>query len=181
VKYNIALVPHNRQIFIDYAGQSLGAAHQNSYLIGEQSLPHITLCHFLAEPDQIPMIWQAIEAQQLQKTNLFIRLAFIRSKSYSGSVIEDGSWVSLIPNHLFELNHLHQNIAKIIKHPTNAAWAHYDPHLTLFNTKDLAGYQAIATPTVINPPFEEHFSLVLGTSDAVGQLTSILYPSNVTT
>lgn len=179
MKYNIALVPNNRQMFIDYAHHSIYAANKNNYLIGERSIPHITLCHFITEPDQIPILWQSMQADQLEKTNLFIRLAFIRSKTYSAnSIAEDGSWISLIPNHIAELNLLHQRIAKMIKYPTNAAWEHYDPHLTLLNTKDLPLCQAIATPTLVNPPFEDQFSLVLGTSDAVGQLTHILSNSH---
>lgn len=177
MKYNIALVPENPQPFIDYACDSPYAANKNTYLIGNRSIPHITLCHFTTEPNRIEKIWQAVQAQQLDQTTLNIQLGFVHRTCYPERHPEDGMWVSLIPNQIPALTALHLKIAAIVQHPTNLAGDQYDPHLTLLNNKiDLSLCQKNTDPIPIYPPFEECFSLVLGHSDAVGQLTEILYP-----
>lgn len=177
MKYNIALVPHNTQQFIDYAHHTPYAANKNTYLIGKRSLPHITLCHFTNHPDNIEKIWQVVQAQQLDQTTWNLQLGFIRSTCYPERHPKDGMWVSLIPNHIPELTALHLKIATIIEHPTNLAWDQYDPHLTLLNNKvDFSLCQSIALPTPIHPPFEDYFSIALGHSDVAGQLTELLYP-----
>lgn len=173
-RFNIAYIPTaNQTRFIELAKEQARIAQAATYCLGPSSLPHVSLCHFMAEEHHIPKIWAEIGALKLSMLNL--RFESIRDKSYSDDSPYGGlSWISLMPNHLQELADVHLKIAKIIKHPLNHAYQDYDPHLTLLNSKNKAACLLLSGASIA-PPIEDDFILALGTIDAVGQLTKILY------
>lgn len=173
VKYNIAFVPiQNRDQFIQHADTLSSTAPGDRYHIGgDASIPHVSLCHF--ESDNIEEVWQQVQALQIPP--LHMTFDHHRSKSYPGNPKDAGvSWVSLMPDNLEELKDLHLQIADIIKKPLNAAFENYDPHMTLFNSKN----QEACSEFNQNPqvtPLEDDFTVVLGVIDDVGQITEIIY------
>lgn len=176
-KYNIALIPsENKEEFIDFAKQSAQNFPDGRYMLGEQSFPHVTLCHFEAYPDQIDKIWEQVQALDLPTTSLDFDTE--RHKSFPGHPKDGGvRWVSLISDKLDILKEMHLQVAQIIKKPLNGAYENYDPHMTLFNSRleDVS----IAINDHIELPTSLHAECVvaLGKLDNVGQITEIIYES----
>ncbi len=178
LKYNIALIPsQNQEQFIQYAQTLSSTAPAHTYHIGgKASIPHVSLCHFLAEPEQIDTIWTQV--QGINRPKLHMTFDHHRSKSYSGRPKDIGlCWVSLMPDKLDQLKEHHLKIAKIIGQPLNASFGQYDPHMSLFNSRDEVACAEFNRHTQITPPFEDDFIVVLGYLDNVGQITEIIYPN----
>jgi hypothetical protein len=58
-KYNLALIPTSKKDEITIFAKKLSYLADN-YLIGEGSLPHVTLCQFNAEESDIRSIWEKV-------------------------------------------------------------------------------------------------------------------------
>ncbi len=176
-KYNIALIPNeNHAQYIQYA-QSLSqhAPAANYHIGGSASIPHVSLCHFLKAPEQIAELWQTVKNLAVPD----IHLIFTRhvSKTFRGNPkYHNIWWVSLIPNHLDKLTARHMAIADIVKNPLNAAYAQYDPHMTLFNSRSKAQCAQFNQNPQLKPPLEGIFHIALGLTDQVGQITELVYP-----
>ncbi len=57
-KYNIALIPiKNSRQFVNYAIALSRNILSATYLLGEKSLPHVSLCHFETDENNIETIW----------------------------------------------------------------------------------------------------------------------------
>lgn len=173
MKYNIAFIPKkNQEQFITFAEKVHKAAGIGAYLLGEHSIPHVSLCHFEAEELQIEKIWTEIKFLNIES----IKLTFdeIRSKSYHGHPKWGGvSWVSLISDNLDQLKNIHLNVASIVKKPLNASFYQYDPHLTLLNSYNEQACLAF-NYKLLNPLIDDFF-MSLGPIDKNGQLLKIAY------
>ncbi len=177
-KYNIAFIPSsNLEQFIQYAKELSQAASSDKYLLGAESIPHVSLCHFEIASNKIEEVWGMVSALELPQLHLTFREK--RSKSHTNHLKwGDICWVSLIPDHIERLTEIHFEIAKIIKKPLNTAFSKYDPHLTLFNSHAEASCALLNHVPQVDPPLEEKFNVALGLIDDVGQVTKILFYNN---
>lgn len=173
-KYNIAFVPtENSSQFIDYAIELSKRLFFATYLLGEKSLPHVSVCHFETEENNVESIWQEIIALNLAPMKLIFDNQ--RSKSYPGHLKWGGvSWVSLVSNHLDVLKSIHLKVAAIIKEPLNASFAQYDPHLTLFNCYNEAECLVFNQNPRLEKSMVDNFVIALGPLDDNGQLLEII-------
>ena len=174
-RYNLALIPaNNPDQFILYAQSLSNTAPADQYLIGRgASIPHVSLCHFDSEPEDIDIIWQQV--QTLALLPLHLTFDHHQSKAFPGNPkYTNIVWVSLIPDNKELLKNLHLTIADIIKEPLNAAFDRYDPHLTLFNSRAKVACASFNDLPHIVPAFEDDFVIALGLTDDVGQVTDIL-------
>jgi 2'-5' RNA ligase len=168
MRYNLALIPITQRDRITQLSQQLSTI-ANNYLLGKNSLPHVTLCQFLAEQSDLPLIWEEIN-DSVKSTS--IPLVF---KQVSCLMIHDFFWVSLLPDSSDALLQMHYSVATIIKTPLNQSFEHYDPHMTLINTKEKS-YVRIVNQLLGPPIFiADTFTLSLGKSDDIGQLTEVIY------
>lgn len=162
--YNIALVPKKMSDKVVQCAQQF-AEIADQYILGKQSLPHVTLCQFVIEPEFIEQIWQQANKLIPQQT---IELTFneLSCITFDNQIF----WTSLMPNHREWLTDLHEKTAKMLM----KAPKRYDPHMTLFNTRN-KDYQRLVEAYKPNyTPICDEFTLALGKSDGIGQLTEIL-------
>ncbi|MBP9727175.1 MAG: hypothetical protein KBD83_06905 [Gammaproteobacteria bacterium] len=178
-KYNIAYVPTiNPNQFIDCAHELSKHIHPATYLLGAESLPHVSLCHFEVEESNIENIWRQVMALNIEPTKLIFDSQ--RSKSYPGHPKWGGVfWISLMSDKLTELKKIHLNIANhIITEPLNASFDAYDPHLTLLNSYDERESTVLNENSKLSNPIRDEFCVALGNIDDNGQLLNILYSQN---
>ena len=128
-KYNLAFIPKlkaDQQKIIEYANKHASVAGQ--YMLGEHSLPHVTIHQFHADKLQAEKIINAVEGSHLLK---FMNLKFeeISCISFDNKTF----WASLMPNQRDTLISLHQHFATVLNFPVKQT---YDPHMTLFNSLD---------------------------------------------
>lgn len=164
-KYNLALIP----IFKNDEVVTLSKKFSDiadKYLLGEKSLPHVTLYQFQAEENEINPIWEQVCGVWEKKP---IDLAFNQF-----SCITFGSdifWISLLPDNCEILNTMHGLIADILKLPIKKS---FYPHMTLINTKDKEYEKKVAKLSGSYKPIADSFILSLGTADDIGQLTEVI-------
>jgi len=174
-KYNIALIPVEEKVtdqIVKYAKTQF-QVKPAEYLLGPNSLPHITLCHFVAEEKQVEDISKRIIA--LNQSSLELTFETQRSKTYLAHPIwGKWSWVSLMPDRQDQLKEMHEKMATIVR-PTNAAFDAYDPHMTLINSYDKEQCKKINETPQVFPAFKGSFKIILGKLDDVGQVTEVLY------
>lgn len=165
-KYNLALTPLSKNNEIINCA-SLFSHLADTYLLGQNSLPHVTLYQFEAEEEIIGRIWQHILDVWCDKP---IQLEF---KKF-GNVTFDNSlfWISLIPNQGGELHKMHKLIAELLDKPIKN---NFDPHMTLLNTKNKNYEKNIDMLKKSYIPISDKFVLSLGSRDDAGQLTQIIY------
>ena len=167
-KYNIAFTPVEKKAdFIGYAERFYSIA--DGYKLGENSLPHVTVCQFYSEESDIKTVWEKV-CTAVQEH--FVSLTF---NQYSCGLYGQFNWISLLPKESEVLNQLHQTVANIVPNPTTK---NYDPHLTLINTlKEKEDEFKIEAARLSNTSFslEDTFVLSLGKSDPLGQFTEIIY------
>lgn len=165
-KYNLALLPISKSDdFIYISGKFANIADQ--YLLGENSLPHITLYQFEMEESKINLIWEKI-SNTWNNEDINIELSEFSYITFNKKIY----WISLLPTNPDILHKMHGFIANIIGLP---CYKNYDPHLTLINTK-INNYQnEIDIRSSFFHPITDTFSLALGNSDTVGQFTKIIH------
>ncbi|OGV41310.1 MAG: hypothetical protein A3F46_03975 [Legionellales bacterium RIFCSPHIGHO2_12_FULL_42_9] len=173
-KFNIALVPieTHRDQFINYA-TDLSSIKAAEYLLGEGSIPHVSLCQFEAEETEIINVVQKMKALSL----LPIQLTFStqRCKTYPTHPLwGKWSWISLISDQLDQLKSLHLQVAQIVK-PINASFDDYDPHMTLFNSCNKEQSSKLNQSPQLKAALTGEFEIILGELDDVGQVVTILY------
>lgn len=175
-KYNIALIPtQDPDQFIHYAQQLSKTAPADKYHINTAgSIPHVSLCHFFTERDNLDAIWRQLQALALPPLHLIfnhhLSKGFPSNPKYRNIV-----WVSLMPDKREQLQQRHLLVADIIKEPLNRAFEHYDPHMTLFNSRAKVACAKLNQQSQIIPAMEDDFVVALGPTDDVGQVVSILY------
>jgi 2'-5' RNA ligase len=126
MQYNIALIPTiHTQTIIQLA--SPFADIKDDYLLGLNSLPHVTLYQFNLASKDLEKTWSHIAKhyQHLKPLKLtFTRYSFTSSdkKTY---------WIALLPDVRIILDQMHTQIAEILKLPIKKS---FEPHMTLCNT-----------------------------------------------
>ena len=165
-KYNLALIPVKASnAVINYAQFLSNIA--DDYLLGEHSLPHVTLYQFQANESEIKSIWQKAKNELAQTT---IELTF---ETFSCTTSDNVIYcTSLLPDKRGVLMKMHNTIADIVNQPVKP---NYDPHMTLINTKDPAYKVLVRKLSETYVPISDIFILALGKSDAIGQLTEIIH------
>lgn len=169
IRYNIALTPmHNGRKIIALSEKFKDIADQ--YLLGDNSLPHVTLCQFIANEDEIPEIWNKACDSLNQK---MINLVF---KEFSCITFNDSMfWVSLLPNNSDKLMEMSCIITDIVKSPVSKSHNRYDPHMTLVNTKNKEYKKIAKNISESYKLISDKFILSLGQSDNIGQYTKMIY------
>lgn len=134
------------------------------YKVGPCSYPHVTISQFYHEGDEIISIWDKIinEFGNINLKLTFERLSFI-------SFNEKDFWVSLIPDNIDYLHGINKKISSILNLKQKRE---YDPHLTLFSTKDRS-CESINKNIKI-PTIADDFYLAIGVCDELGQFTQII-------
>jgi 2'-5' RNA ligase len=166
MRYNLALIPTAKnKAFINLAQSFHKVSHQ--YLLGDNSLPHITLRHFETYESEITSIWQ--ETLRILKN----KAINIELSSFSYTTSDNQIyWISLLPNQQDVLNNLHTEINQILGSQPKKP---YDPHLTLLNTKNNNYQNELNIIAQTYKPISDAFKLSLGRSDKIGQYLETLY------
>lgn len=171
-KYIIALIPTSK-------GEDVVSFTQNfsrisdQYQLGNESLPHVTLCQFHAEEKDIDRIWNNV-CKDLSEHTIELEFKDFSCITFNNTIF----WVSLMPNQRSTLNEMHQAVADSIKAPINKS---YDPHMTLINTKN-PEYKKMANDLSKSyTPIKDTFILSIGECDAIGQYTKLLHKSELNT
>ncbi len=165
-KYNIAFVPKEKaQEFITLC--TVHTTKPHNYYLNEKSIPHLTICQFYLEEDNVDLLYDNIRSELITTE---ITLSF---NKYSHLTFDENTyWLSVLPEEFEELNSIYICVSKIIKPLRSDA---YDPHLTLFNylvednekNKDFHELDRCMN-------IQDEFMLVIGECDKVGQLTKII-------
>ncbi len=165
-KYNIAFVPTSIQhTIIKYAQYFSEIADE--YCLSDRALPHVTLCQFHAEEDELVNLWHLI-CKAIHKYSIYLEFKDISCITRDHII----HWVSLLPDQRLLLSKMHQVIAPIVDVPVKDV---YEPHMTLINTKN-SGYQKKVNEFIkFYSPIADQFVLAIGDCDAVGQFTQIIY------
>lgn len=163
-KYIIAYTPcQNYDTFLGLTYGKISCSE--GYCIGENSIPHITLSQFYAEPEALTDIWNSVT----RETNHHVIEVNFNEYSY---LTFDGRvyWLSLLPSQTEELFEMHNTVSQYVDSIRKDI---YDPHLTLFNFLEhsfLTKRETLESDVSIR----EKFVLSLGECDSFGQLTKII-------
>lgn len=169
-KYNLALTP------VSKGDEAIQCANQLSkladkYLLSKDSLPHVTLYQFEAEEKEIEDIWRRVE-QIWKEEPIELEFKEFSCISFDKTIF----WASLLPNKGDELQRMHRLIAELLSKPIREK---FDPHMTLFNTKNKDYEKDVDAIKASYKPISDIFVLSLGHSGDVGQLTKILFTHEV--
>lgn len=165
-KYNLALIP------LSVENEAFNLANQfaklaDTYLLGKNSLPHVTLYQFEVDESEIASIWKRVCDVWNEAP---IRLKF---EEFSCITLDNLIfWASLLPDNRNKLHEMHGLIAKILCKPIKE---NFDPHMTLFNTRNKDYEQDVDELKNSFKPISDEFVLSLGRGDGVGQLTEIIF------
>lgn len=168
-KYNLALIPVSKDGEVVALSKKFSTI-ADKYLLGDSSLPHVTLYQFQAEEKEIDHIWkQACNAWEEALLSLtFSKFSCI---TFDNNIF----WISLLPDNCDILHKMHGLIANILQFPAKEA---FDPHMTLISTKNKKYEEEAALVSDSYKPIADKFTLSLGTSDDIGQLTHVIYRSD---
>lgn len=165
-KYNIAFVPVlHRNTIINFAKYFSPIADR--YLLGEHSLPHVTLYQFSLDDSAIGDIWEKIIAT-FNETQIELTFDEFSCITFNHEIY----WTSLMPNKREILTNAHCLIANIIEMPINMT---YDPHMTLMSTKNKDYESDVDKLKNHYVPVTDTFTLSLGECDDIGQYIEILH------
>lgn len=170
-KYNIALVPVQKSGNFIALSQKLSFL-ETGYQLGEDSLPHLTLCQFYADESEIDSIWENIMDSLNEH---YIDLEF---ESFSLLTFDNVTfYISLLPKNISELLIMQSKVSLFVGSVHSKAI--YDPHLTLISTLDCL-YERKAE-TIINEyvAISDRFILSLGACDKIGQFTNIIKKADI--
>jgi len=165
-KYNLALIPLSKSDEVIALAKKL-AAFAGQYLLGEKSLPHVTLYQFYIEENEIDQVWKQI-CMTWEEKSIELKLNKFSIKMSD----EHAFWVSLLPNHGDDLYKMHVKIANSLQLPIKDT---FDPHMTLISSKNNVDKKEVEWVADSYQPIIDTFILSLGSSDENGQLTEIIY------
>jgi hypothetical protein len=193
MRYNIALVPAKPNFYKLYAqsAQRNFANRYSQYLLGKDSIPHITLCQFddTSEFDEKKGMGEETLQKIIKKLGMkfidhvyhptFIGINFLKLASQSGELFASDLFsVELLVQREAKLVALHEEIAAMVIafgfQPLNTLGAAYRPHLTL---ACLAAVSTLSIPVfphdLLGTP---HFPFVvrLGLADEYWQFAKVL-------
>ncbi|HLB41592.1 MAG TPA: 2'-5' RNA ligase family protein [Gammaproteobacteria bacterium] len=165
-KYNIALIPINEGKSIIQCAKNFSSI-AGQYLLGEKSLPHVTLYQFMVDESDIDNIWEKV-FQSLEQHSIYLTFEKFSCITFDEHVF----WASLLPNHCDNLIKMHSSVSNTINKPIKS---NYDPHMTLINTKNKEYENLVNEFSKSYIPIQDTFVLSLGESDDIGQFTKLLY------
>lgn len=139
----------------------------DNYILGEKSLPHLTLYQFEVEEEEIVSIWEQL-CEKWKEVPIDLMFEKFSCLTFDNHVF----WVSLLPNHMEALHDMHEKIASIINKPIKKT---FNPHMTLVNTKDKEYEVKIDIYSGSYKQLRDMFILKLGRCDDIGQFTEIIY------
>ncbi|GEM_PF-2255357 len=165
-KYNLALIPvskSNDAVTLSNKFSDMA----DKYLLGVNSLPHVTLYQFQAEEKEINHIWEQVcDAWGEEPIDLvFNKFSCI---TFDNNIF----WVSLLPNNCEALYKMHGFLANTLQLPAKKT---FDPHMTLISTRNEKYEQKVSQLSGSYKPIADSFILSLGASDDIGQLTEIIH------
>lgn len=167
IRYNAALLALEPQRYVKEAQRF--SKNAQGYLLGEHSLPHVTIAQFYAGPQTYAAI-----VDDLEKINTIPQLHFNGFHFGKDEHEADVWWMSLSIAREPALVHFHQSVCAILKQhriePVSRSAELYRPHLTLarIHTVSLESLSA----TILEPA---SFSFVVGESDEFGQFKKVLH------
>lgn len=159
-KFNIAFVPKVKGLDIIKLAEPFSSISDH-YLLGADSLPHVTLYQFTADKGELAHMIARLTAAGIKRV---IELQF---QTFSCISFDDAIfWASLMPDKASELTEMHELIAGIISRPVKP---NYDPHMTLMSTRH-RDYELLVDAVKRDyEPIGDEFILTIGESDDVGQ------------
>jgi 2'-5' RNA ligase len=193
MKYNIALIPARPTFYKSYtqSAQRNFANRYSQYLLGKDSIPHITLCQFddASEFDEkkgknqdgLKKIQKKLETQFFDHVfhPTFIGVNFLRLSSQFGELFSSNLFsVELLVQREAKLVSLHENIASTVVEcgfePLNTLGHPYRPHLTLacLAVATAASIPSFPHELLGTPSFP--FVVRLGVSDEYWQFAKVL-------
>ncbi len=175
--FNLALVPESdqlRELFIELARTNF-EQRADSYLLGDNALPHVTLCQFNASQTDLDRIWAASLDLSASPVNLAFRHFYVQ---YGKGELAGMVWAGFAVKHdpaLFDLQKtIYTRLATLGFEGRNVP-ANYFPHLTFARCDG-------SSPVVISAPPEENFwgapcrfRITIGSSDEHGRYHETLY------
>lgn len=166
MKYNFALIPNTKSDeVIMFANKFSNIS--DKYLLGQCSLPHVTLYQFEIDECKVDYLWK-LACKTLEEKTMNLEFDKFSCLTFDNKVY----WVSLLPNDCEELHKMHAIIAEIINKPINKK---FDPHMTLINTKNKDYEREVERLLSSYTQIADQFTLSLGKSDDIGQLTEIIH------
>jgi len=168
-KYNIAFIPlNNSREFIKLSHRFTSIA--DKYLLGENSLPHVTISQFMADETEIQALWNKV-CSKLTKYTVELEFNEFSCITFDNNIY----WVSLLPAKVNELVEINKIIDETLKKETMNSSKKYDPHLTLVNTKNNFYKKLADNISKTTKLIGDRFMLSLGVSDEVGQFKKVLF------
>lgn len=181
-RYNLALLPEAddlNALCIDYAQRHFGALADGN-ILDRAALPHITLCQFMATPEQLPDLWQeAVRHFGRGK----ITLGFAELYFRKGRAAHDGHiWAGLGMLRDSNLIVLQASVYALLRLrgllPLTLTGDAYIPHLTLARLRVAAPLPTLTWPSGDLMGRLYDFRLSLGLIDANGVYQNRLFPEN---
>jgi 2'-5' RNA ligase len=165
-RYIIALIPTTKAKQIVELSNKLSDI-ADRYLLGNSSIPHVTLYHFDAYEDDIKDIWVNVSSAL---THEDIELVF---DNFSCSTFDNVTfWALLLPNKVVTLSEMHEKVAEKIKCPIKN---NYHPHMTLINSKNNCYEDKVNEIAEYYKTISDRFVLSLGRADEIGQYLEIIH------
>ncbi len=174
-KYNIVLIPslETHQKFIQFAKECFGKIY-NGYLLGENSIPHISLCQFEGTKEQLQQIIEGLKG--LRYSSYYSPTLYSLNTVQLGGSFTGKYAADLGVDRTPEIMQLHYRTTEVVKkiglEPLNAKDDRYRPHLTL------AFFDPQAALTILNPEklFGNNvpFTVAVGIADENWQFTEVL-------
>lgn len=169
-KYNLALLPCTIQNKITDLSRQLSEL-ADTYLLGDSSLPHLTLYQFEYEENHLPQLWEKICAA-LYPQNISLELTQISCITFDDHTY----WASLLPSQTSGIFEIHAQAAEILCLPTKK---NIDPHVTLINTLNKDYTSIVQDKITPHLPLNDEFKLALGKCDIYGQYNYAIYSVNL--
>lgn len=171
MRYIIALLAQYPNFFIQEAQKEFAGKHE-TYLLSENSLPHITLAQFnLENPELLSKIWDELHNKIVHIPQpKFLGLNFSKkSKNLWGVSLTVERSIDLVRLHNLVVGMLVQYNVKCL----NQTEESYRPHLTLARIKELK-IESFNDKLLDEAPFV----LAIGQSDQNGQFLKVIFRPN---
>src|SRR5258708_30866165 len=118
-KFNIAFIPkNNTKQFISLIEKE--KKYSNSYCIGIKSIPHVTICQFYFDPENVDSVWDKI-CNNLEDTSIYLSFRRYSNISFDNKLY----WLSLLPEEYKDLNEIFR---KVTRYLTSIRKDAYNPH-----------------------------------------------------
>ncbi len=165
-RYNVALIPrHKADDFITLARNFYPIAGQ--YKVGVSSLPHITLCQFMANESEGEIFWEKVCDSSIDRA---ITLSLIELDAIT---TDSTNWIFLRPNRLESLMKMHCIVADIIGTRIGRCFENYDAHLTLVNSDEKTFQNQVMLQAY--EPIQDEFILSLGQTGDMGEYKKVIH------